>query len=157
MELAEIFDPRACVTGVRAAGKAAALRQAAQHLARRLRVLPGAAPGPGAIEAALVAREALGSTGFGGGIAVPHARLAGVPRMVGAVLKLERPVAFGSFDGAPVWILVALAGPEGGGAAHLKAMARIARTLRSEGARLLGAGDGPALFALMTGGAGDGG
>jgi PTS system nitrogen regulatory IIA component len=114
------------------------------------------------IEAALVAREERGSTGFGGGMAIPHARMAGIPAMVGAVLKLERPVPFGSFDGVPVWLLVALAGPDGGGAAHLKAMARIARVLRTDGARLKGADNGEALYALMTGalmteGGGDGG
>jgi PTS system nitrogen regulatory IIA component len=152
LDLSLIFDPRACVVGARPAGKRAALRMAAQLLARRLRMGAGPAAPAGTIEAALAAREARGSTGFGGGMAIPHARLAGLTGMAGALLKLERPVPFDSFDGAPVWLLVALAGPEAGGAQHLKAMARIARVLRAEGKRLAGARDVPALFTLMTGG-----
>jgi PTS system nitrogen regulatory IIA component len=75
-------------------------------------------------------REALGSTGFGGGAAIPHARLAGLADVFVAIAVFASPVEFGAVDDQPVDIVVLLLSPEGAGADHLKALARISRTLR---------------------------
>lgn len=75
-------------------------------------------------------REALGSTAFGGGVAIPHARLAGLPGCVALVARLPQPVDWGAADGELVDLLVLLLSPEGAGADHLKALARISRALR---------------------------
>lgn len=78
------------------------------------------------------AREQLGSTGFGRGVAIPHARVAGVTRPVAAFLRPEAPVAFDAVDGHPVDLVFGLLSPEHAGAAHLHALAAISRLMRDE-------------------------
>jgi len=79
---------------------------------------------------ALLAREALGPTGVGHGIALPHARLAQLDRVVGTFVLLDKPIDFGSVDRQPVDIAFALFAPEDAGVDHLKALALVSRTLR---------------------------
>jgi PTS system nitrogen regulatory IIA component len=78
----------------------------------------------------LIAREALGPTGVGHGVALPHARLDGVNEVTGLFVLLEKPVDFGSVDRQPVDIAFALFAPENAGVEHLKALALVSRTLR---------------------------
>src|SRR5688500_13014611 len=66
-------------------------------------------------------RERLGSTGFGRGVAIPHARVPGLRSPVAAFLRLEAPVAFNAADGMPVNLVYGLLSPEQCGAAHLQA------------------------------------
>lgn len=75
-------------------------------------------------------REALGSTGFGGGAAIPHARIPGLARITIVIAHLAKPVDYGALDGEPVDIAVLLLSPADAGADHLKALARISRALR---------------------------
>ena len=75
-------------------------------------------------------REKLGSTGVGNGIAIPHGKLPKLGRLFGLFARLERPVDFESLDGQPVDLVFLLLAPEGAGADHLKALARVARVLR---------------------------
>jgi PTS system nitrogen regulatory IIA component len=75
-------------------------------------------------------REALGATGFGGGAAIPHARLPGLERCTVIVARLPQPIDWQALDGQQVDVLVLLLSPEESGADHLKALARISRTLR---------------------------
>lgn len=82
---------------------------------------------------ALIAREALGPTGVGHGVALPHARLEGVVEVTGLFVLLEKPVDFGSVDRQPVDIAFALFAPENAGVEHLKALALVSRTLRDSG------------------------
>ena len=77
-------------------------------------------------------REALGSTGFGRGVAIPHARLDGPNRPVAALLKLAEPVDFAAADGLPVDLVFGLVSPEHCGATHLHALAAISRLVRDE-------------------------
>ena len=77
-------------------------------------------------------REKLGSTGFGRGVAMPHARIAGLDKPVAAFLRLEAPVDFDSADGMPVDCVFGLLSPEQAGAAHLQALAAISRLMRDE-------------------------
>lgn len=79
---------------------------------------------------ALLARESLGPTGVGHGVALPHARLDDVEKVVGLFVLLEKPVDFGSVDRQPVDIAFALFAPENAGVDHLKALALVSRTLR---------------------------
>jgi len=80
---------------------------------------------------ALLEREALGSTGLGSGVAVPHARLEGVSRVTAVFVRLETPVAYGAVDDRPVDLLFALFAPPRDGAEHLRALAAVSRALRS--------------------------
>lgn len=79
---------------------------------------------------ALQERENLGPTGVGHGIALPHARIQGLDHVVGAFLKIEKPVDFDSVDRQPVDLVFALFAPDGGGVEHLKALALVSRTMR---------------------------
>lgn len=79
---------------------------------------------------ALLERESLGPTGVGHGIALPHARLKGLDRVVGVFIVLEKPVDFDAVDRLPVDLCFALFAPEDAGVAHLKALALVSRSLR---------------------------
>ena len=100
----------------------------------------------------LMAREKLGSTGFGGGIAIPHARLERFDRVRGLFARLTRPIEFAAVDDLPVDLVFLLLSPTDAGAEHLKALARVSRKLRDPAltARLRGAGSSDALFAMLT-------
>lgn len=82
------------------------------------------------IASALLERENLGPTGFGKGVALPHARLPGLTEVIGAFIKLDRPVDFDAVDRQPVDLVFALFAPEDSGTEHLKALALVSRTLR---------------------------
>ena len=77
----------------------------------------------------LVAREKLGSTGFGNGIAIPHCRLKGCNSPISALLHLNAPVDFDAIDGAPVDLLFVLLVPEAATDAHLELLRQIASML----------------------------
>ena len=77
----------------------------------------------------LVAREKLGSTGFGNGIAIPHCRLQGCAAPVSAVLRLDAAVDFDAIDGAPVDLLFVLLVPEAATDEHLELLRQIASML----------------------------
>lgn len=74
----------------------------------------------------LFARERLGSTGLGDGIAIPHCRTPNCSFITGSLFKLETPVDFGSPDGKPVDLLFVILAPEDSGAEHLQALALLA-------------------------------
>lgn len=97
-------------------------------------------------------RERLGSTGFGRGVAIPHARMAGLQRPVAALLKLRQPIDFAAADGLPVDLVFGLISPENSGATHLHALAAISRLMRDERVHdaLSEAPDEEALFSLLN-------
>ena len=100
----------------------------------------------------LLHRERLGSTGIGDGIAIPHGKLVQLTRIVGVFARLDRPVDFDALDDEPVDLVFVLLAPEGAGADHLKALARIARVLRDgdTATKLRASRDPAALYALLT-------
>jgi PTS system nitrogen regulatory IIA component len=136
--------PEAVAT-IRADGKPAIMRALAQGFA--------AAYGldEGAVLAGIEEREKLGSTGFGRGVAIPHARIAGVNRPVAAFLRLEAPVMFDAADAMSVDLVFGLLSPEQAGAAHLHALAAISRTMRDERmhAALTNAADAEVIYGLL--------
>ena len=79
---------------------------------------------------AVMERENLGSTGVGEGVAIPHARLDGVEKPVGAFVRLREGVDFDAIDGKPCDLVFMLVAPLGSGADHLRALAQISRSLR---------------------------
>lgn len=83
----------------------------------------------------LVAREKLGSTGFGNGIAIPHCRMVGCNAPLSAVLRLQTPVDFDAIDGAPVDLLFVLLVPEAATDEHLELLRQIASMLDREDVR----------------------
>ena len=146
MPLLDFLDPQAVLPALRVSGKKQALQEMASQAAR----LTGHSDT--AIYEALLQRERLGSTGIGEGIAIPHGKLPGLTRIFGLVARLDKPVDFEALDGQPVDVLFLLLAPEGAGADHLKALARVARVLREPGLieRVRATRDATALYAIMT-------
>ncbi|AVI86475.1 PTS IIA-like nitrogen-regulatory protein PtsN [Pseudomonas syringae pv. tomato] len=99
----------------------------------------------------LVAREKLGSTGFGNGIAIPHCRLPGCDEPVSAVIHLANPIDFDAIDGAPVDLLFVLLVPQAATDAHLELLRQIASMLDRADVRerLRSAKSGEALYQVV--------
>lgn len=148
MELSDILG----VEAVRAPLKATSKKRLLQDLAEMAEAVYGL--DAATAYKALMDREALGPTGVGRGVAIPHARFTGVDRVTGLFARLEKPVDFESIDRQPVDLVFALFAPENAGAEHLKALARVSRTLRSEAvcAKLRSTFDPSALYAILTDG-----
>ena len=106
----------------------------------------------GEVAEALLERERLGSTGFGRGIALPHAKLPDLSGVRGLFLQLARPIEFQAVDGLPVDLLFVLLSPLDAGADHLKALAGVSRMLRNDSVaeRLRGAKSDEALSAMLV-------
>ena len=100
----------------------------------------------------LLERERLGSTGIGGGVAIPHGRMASMEKPVGLFARLGHPVDFDSIDERPVDTVFLLLAPEGAGADHLKALARVSRLLRDRSLveKLRATENADALYALLV-------
>ena len=147
IELSDLLVPEAVVSGMAATTKKALFQQLGLAAARAYD-LDAAEVG-----ARLADREKLGSTGFGGGIAIPHGKLGGLKRVRGLFARLAKPVDFAAVDDLPVDLVFMLLSPADAGADHLKALACVSRRLRDRGfaAKLRGAGSDDALFALLTG------
>jgi PTS system nitrogen regulatory IIA component len=112
------------------------LRSGASSKREALRVIADAAAqslnlDEGKVLDALLEREALGSTGLGNGVAIPHARVEGLTRICGVFVRMDTPVAYGAVDDRPVDLLFALFAPPRDGAEHLRALAAVSRALRS--------------------------
>ncbi len=126
MELKEILDVKA----VRYSTSVSSKKRLLQDIAEQANAVYGL----NAIEvfSALQEREALGSTGVGRGIAIPHARFESMDKVVGMFTRLEKPVDFDSVDHQPVDLVFTLLAPAAEGAEHLKALALVSRTLRDK-------------------------
>lgn len=107
---------------------------------------------PSTVIEALNDRENLGPTGVGMGVALPHARLAGVDEVRGIFLRLEKPLNFDAVDRQPVDLVFALIAPENAGVDHLKALALVARTFRNPAicAKLRANSDQATLYTILT-------
>ena len=101
---------------------------------------------------ALLDREALGPTGVGHGVALPHARLPELDTVCGLFVRLEKPLDFDSVDRQPVDLVFALFAPEAAGAEHLKALALVSRTMRDADvcAKLRANTDPDTLHSILT-------
>src|SRR5262249_7668132 len=97
-------------------------------------------------------REKLGSTGIGNGIAIPHGKLPKLERLFGLFARLDRSIDFEALDGQPGESVLLLLAPEPAGADHLKALARVARLMRTpDTAKMLRESrDAEAICAVLT-------
>lgn len=84
------------------------------------------------IMSTILEREQLGSTAVGGGVAIPHGKIEGLQEITGVLARLEKPLEFDALDEQPVDIVFMLLAPANATAAHLKALAKVSRFLRSE-------------------------
>ncbi|WP_456388800.1 PTS sugar transporter subunit IIA [Profundibacter sp.] len=101
---------------------------------------------------ALQNRESLGPTGVGHGVALPHARISGLDKVVGAFLRIEKPLDFDAVDRQPVDLVFTLFAPLDSGVEHLKALALVSRTMRDSTicTKLRANSDPVTLHALLT-------
>ena len=146
MELADILAEESVLVCADITSK----RDVLLKLAEKVAALTGQ-PASDAFDA-LNDRESLGSTGLGNGIAVPHGKFASLKGVLAVFMKLETPVDFESVDDQPVDIVMMLLAPMGAGADHLKALARVARILRSDAvAEALRRSNDPArIYSILT-------
>lgn len=124
----------------------------ALHLALAIAAEPVAALPAARLLAVIEARERLGTTGFGGGVAIPHGRVDALRHPLAVVARLAAPVDYAALDGVPVDLAVLLLWPADDPGGHLRSLARVSRLLRDRAtlARLRAARDGGAMHALLT-------
>lgn len=146
MDIVELLTPEGVVAGLKAGSK----KQALQDLARQAAAVTGQPER--AIFEVILERERLGTTGVGNGIAIPHGKLPGLDRLYGLFARLDEPIDFDAIDEQPVDLIFLLLAPEGAGADHLKALARISRLLRDRSTceKLRGSDTSDALYAILT-------
>lgn len=144
--IGDLLDRATIAPAVSASTKRQALGVAAEIAARAWRLK---AP---RIFDALIEREELGATGVGHGVAIPHAQVEGLDRVRGVFVRLRPPIDFGAVDDEPVDLVFALLSPPDSGSDQLRAMARVARALRSAELRTqLRRATGPdAILALLS-------
>lgn len=129
MTLSDILTVEAIIPGLRASGKKLALQKICELAAKDIGL------NARDIFEAVMEREKLGSTGVGGGVAIPHARLPGLKSVRGWFARLDTPIEFESVDDEKVDLIFLLLAPEQAGADHLKALARVSRLFRREDVR----------------------
>jgi PTS system nitrogen regulatory IIA component len=150
MDIQDFLVADDVLIGLRASDKTRLLQELSARAAASLRL------DPDQLCEALFAREALGSTGVGGGVAIPHARVAGVKKPIGILACTKRPVAFEAIDNQPVDIVFLLLLPADPDPEHLHALASVARALRAPDLvqRLRRARDSSAAYSCLVGSGG---
>ena len=126
MNIADIMTEKNIFIGIKSNSK----REFLQELSSRAAELTGL--DERTIFDTLLERENLGSTGFGGGTALPHGRFEGLDRVYAFLAKPASSLDFDAIDGKPVDLVFALLSPEGNGADHLTALAKLSRILKDE-------------------------
>ncbi len=146
MEISDLVGPEAVFPNLKATSK----KRLLQELARLAAEITGQ-PERSTFDI-LLEREKLGTTGVGQGVAIPHGKIEGLDRLYGLFARLDKPINFDSIDDRPVDLVFLLLVPEGAGADHLKALARISRLLRDKTTcdQLRGSDSADALYALLS-------
>lgn len=146
MKITEILTPDLVLPDLQGTTKADLLRELAGCLAAKFTDID-----VNALAAVLAERERLGSTAIGDGIAIPHGKIRGATKIVGAFGRKVEGVDFDSLDGGPSQLFFVLVAPEDSASLHLKALARVSRLLK-EGAfrsHLLAAKDSGEIYSLI--------
>ena len=125
MRITDFLTPERIFLDVRALGKPRLLAEVARNFARSDPSIDAAS-----VEAALLAREQLGSTGLGAGFALPHAPIKNLRTFQGMFLRLRKPIEFEAIDGNPVSMVFVLLIPDAENVSHIGALAAISRTFR---------------------------
>ena len=147
MILSQFLDFEAIRADLAVSNKRHLLGQLAQLAGQRLCI------DPGRIADSIAERERLGSTGFGGGVAIPHGKLNGLDRVYALVARLATPIDYKAIDGGKVDLVFLLLSPPDAGAEHLKALAAVSRLVRHAATieKLRGARSRDALAAVLIG------
>jgi nitrogen PTS system EIIA component len=146
MDIKDFLSPSYAIVDVRAPDKALLLQELARRAATALDLAADR------ISTELLKREELGSTGTGGGVAIPHARMPEVKKPFGMLVRLKQAIKFDAIDGQSVDIVFLLLLPATPEAAQLNALACVTRKLRDSDTlrRLRRANDGAELYNAMV-------
>ena len=125
MKIMDILNKKAISVGLKAADKEGIIRELVGLLSNATEI-----KNKEELIKAVLSREALGSTGIGQGIGIPHAKSQSVKELVAAFGLSKNGVDFDSLDGEPAHIFFLLLAPEESAGPHLKALARISRMLK---------------------------
>lgn len=146
MNIADIISKEAILDNIQASSK----RELVQKMSNRIAALAGV--DERIVFEAIWERENLGSTGYGEGVAFPHARIEGLDKVCAMFARLDEPVDFDALDGKPVDLVFMLISPENSGADHLTALATLSRILKTEGScdKLRKARSADELYAILN-------
>ncbi len=146
MKISDILSVNSVLLSAKAKNKRQLLQELSQFAAEITKV------NDRTIFDTVLERENLGSTGFGGGSALPHGRLAELDKVYGFLAKLPAPIDFEAVDNKPVDLVFLLLSPESSGADHLTALAQISRILKDENTitKLRAAADKEEIYALLN-------
>ncbi len=146
MKIVDLISRERIIPDLAATNKKAVIEELAAHLA-------GTEPelSEEELTKVLVERETLASTAIGQGVAIPHGKLPQVSEILACLGRAKNGVDFDSVDGKPTYLFFVMVAPQNSSGSHLKALARISRVFKDEDfkKRLLGAGDGDAMFELI--------
>jgi PTS system nitrogen regulatory IIA component len=147
MKITEFLSPQAVIPDLAGGTKSDVLRELSDGLSRAYPPLNA-----GRVLEVLAEREKLNTTGIGEGVAIPHGKLPGLPRLYAAFGVARAGVDFASIDRKPTQLFFALVAPENSAGIHLKALARISRLFRNSGFRdaILAAPDAERIYALIA-------
>ncbi|MBR1778850.1 MAG: PTS IIA-like nitrogen regulatory protein PtsN [Alphaproteobacteria bacterium] len=126
MLISDLLTPETIIPDLKATSKKQALQEMASYASAQLHVEDRT------ILDVLLERERLGSTGVGGGVAIPHGKLIRLNKLYLLFARLVSPISFDSADGRPVDLMFLLLTPENAGGDHLTALAKVSRLLRDE-------------------------
>lgn len=146
MKVTEILSPEMVLPDLKGTSKDQVLRELAQGLAAKLPDINFEE-----LASVLSERERLGSTAIGDGIAIPHGKMRGVTKIIGAFGRHRGGVDFDSLDGNPTHIFFVLVAPEDSASLHLKALARVSRLLKDDEfrKRLINSADAAEIYKLI--------
>ncbi len=127
MQLEDILSPERCHCRIDGISKKRILSKISEIVSENIDSLEASD-----VFEALMAREQLGTTGLGNGIAIPHCRLAPCENIIGALITLDQPIDFDSLDGKPVDILFVLLVPHEENDEHVRTLAGLAALFNDE-------------------------
>ena len=127
MDIASLLSPEFILCKHSSSSKKRVIEEIAEHLGGQLPHLQA-----NTIFKALIAREKLGSTGIGNGIAIPHCRIPSCNKVIGMLITLDKGIDFDAIDNESVDIIFVLLVPEGANENHLKTLAQIAETFSDD-------------------------
>lgn len=124
MQVEQILNPDLTFFNLEGSSKKRVLEQVSQQVSQVIPSIDATALFEG-----LLAREKLGSTGFGDGVAIPHCRIDNCSTAIGVLVKLKEAVDFDAIDGKPVDILFVLLAPQDANQEHLDTLSEVAELL----------------------------
>ena len=146
MKITEILKPDFIIPSIEAINKEETLLELADFLKKK-----GAIENKQSLNSALLEREKLGSTGIGENVAIPHAKCDEIQQIITLFGRSKKGIEFESLDQKPVFFICLLLAPTNSTGQHLKALARIARLMKSKNLReeILAAPDEKKIYSLL--------